>query len=120
MVRGAIWLLVRLVLRRHGSAAEFWRDVYKQSLNEVSPAQMASRYLLASELDRTQGVPYAGPVLVIHSDHDAITPDAQRQKLLRDYPRAQFNKFLGTGHSSYSLQPLEYAAAVRRFIEIGA
>ena len=120
VVRGAIRLLVSLVLRRHGAAAEFWRDVYQQALDEVSPAYMASRYLLASQLDRTGGAPYAGPVLVIHSDHDAITPDAQRQKLLRDYPQAQFNKFVGTGHSSYSLQPLEYAAAIRRFVEIGA
>jgi pimeloyl-ACP methyl ester carboxylesterase len=55
-------------------------------------------------------------VLVIHSDNDAIAKPTEQQRLRHQYPDAQWTEFTGAGHSSYSRDPIAYAAAVRAFV----
>ncbi|HEX6367589.1 MAG TPA: alpha/beta fold hydrolase [Longimicrobium sp.] len=119
--------LLRAMLRRRlrgtlASADPFWARQFDAMIDTLSKADVISRVRLAAEFGaRYGGVPGPGrppfPVLTIESDDDPLFPPARRAALHALYPDAQTHVFTGTGHAAGILQPAEYAAILRRFIE---
>jgi len=115
-------LLVRVLVRRTDERA-FWIRRYDEALAPLTRESMVSRYSLAASIDELAGAMPARPrwqgdVLVIRSDNDCVTKPDDQVRLREIYPHAQWHEFSGTGHSSYSQQPLAYAAVVRAFVEL--
>jgi pimeloyl-ACP methyl ester carboxylesterase len=115
VLRGLLRLVVRLLLRGLNER-RFWMGHYNAVVDAVTKDAMISRYLLEASLEELPGEHWAGDLLVIHSDNDAIAKPEQQRRLRDQYPQAQWTKFENTGHSSYSRDPMAYAAAVRAFI----
>lgn len=115
VLRGLLRLVVRLLLR--GVAERrFWIRHYDLALAALTRDALVSRYLLEASIEDLGGTPWRGDVLVIHSDNDAIAKPQEQERLRRQYPDAEWTQFVGTGHSSYSKNPIAYAAAVRAFV----
>jgi maspardin len=115
LTRALLRVAVRLLLRRAGEGRRLWTDLYDVALAETSREALASRYELAASLDAlevTNGAPWGGPILIIHSDNDEVARPAERERLKASYPRAEWRVFPGTGHSTYSIAPVEYAAVI--------
>jgi pimeloyl-ACP methyl ester carboxylesterase len=109
--RGLLKLLVRALLR--GSPGKrFWTRRYDEVLNDLTRDAMASRYELAASLDEGAWPRWTGPVLIIHSDNDAVAKPIERSRLAAAYPGATWLEFRGTGHSSYTRQPETFCRAV--------
>jgi pimeloyl-ACP methyl ester carboxylesterase len=115
VLRGFLRLVVRLLLRRVAER-RFWIAHYDAALAALTRDDLVSRYRLEASIEELGGEPWSGDVLVIHSDNDAIAKPEQQERLQRQYPGAQWVEFKGTGHSSYSRDPLAYAGAVRAFV----
>ena len=115
LLRGLLRLVVRLLLRRVPDR-RFWRERYDEVLAALNRDDLASRYRLEASIEEQAGALWTGPVLVIHSDNDAVAKPAERERLAAGYPGAQWVEFKGGGHSSYTLDPRAYADAVGRFV----
>lgn len=115
ILRGLLYLVVRLLLRKT-DGKRFWTARYDGALAAVTHQSLVSRYLLEASIEELGGPAWAGDVLVIHSDNDAIAKPEQQARLRQQYPDAQWVEFTGAGHSSYSRDPLAYSAAVREFV----
>ena len=110
-------LLVSGLTRRLGPDRRFWRKLYADAIRSLTREELVSRYELAASLDASgDGSVWQGPVLVIHSENDGIAKPAEAQRLSGAYPGAALHEFRGTGHSSYTSRPLEYASAVGEFL----
>lgn len=115
LVRGLLRLVVRMLLRGV-SERRFWITQYDQVLARLTRADLVSRYLLEASIEDLRGETWRGPVLVIHSDNDAIAKPAEQARLRAHYPHAEWVEFKRAGHSSYSRDPMAYARAVRAFV----
>jgi pimeloyl-ACP methyl ester carboxylesterase len=115
VLRGLLRVLVRVLLRGVADR-RFWIAHYDAALAALTRDALVSRYLLEASIEDLGGRPWHGDVLVIHSDKDAIVKPRERERLRRQYPEAKWTEFTGTGHSSYSRDPIAYAAAVGAFV----
>jgi pimeloyl-ACP methyl ester carboxylesterase len=115
ILRGLLRLVVRLLLRRV-DGRRFWTVRYDAALDALTREALVSRYRLEASIEELVGPPWAGDVLIIHSDNDAIAKPEQQARLRQQYPGARWVQFKGAGHSSYSRDPLAYSAAVREFV----
>jgi len=106
--RGLLKLVVRLLLRRSPHARMF-RGLYFDALNALSHDALVSRYLLGASLEEQGGTAWHGPVLIVHSNNDAVAKPAEQARLRVAYPAADWHEFYGAGHSAYSLDPERYA-----------
>lgn len=119
--------LLRAMLRRRlrgtlASADPFWTRQFEATIDGLSKADVISRVRLAGEfgarfggLANPQRPPF--PVLIVEADDDPLFPPAKRAALHALYPGARTHVFSGTGHAAGVLQPDEYAAVLRRFIQ---
>src|SRR5262245_948178 len=115
ILRGLLYLVVRLLLRRV-EGRRFWTVRYDAALASVTKQALVSRYLLEASIEELGGPPWSGDVLVIHSDNDAIAKPEQQARLRHEFPHAKWVEFKDAGHSSYSRDPLGYSSAVREFV----
>jgi pimeloyl-ACP methyl ester carboxylesterase len=116
LLRGTLRLVVRLILRRTPER-RFWMEQYDRALAPLTREAMVSRYALAASIDELSGgPPWAGDVLIIHSDNDSVAKPVDQQRLREVYPNARWHEFTGAGHSAYSQAPLAYAAVIRDFV----
>ena len=115
ILRGLLHLVVRLLLRKT-DGKRFWTARYDAALAAVTKQSLVSRYLLEASIEELGGPAWTGDVLVIHSGNDAIAKPEQQARLRQQYPSARWVEFTGAGHSSYSRDPVAYAAAVRQFV----
>jgi pimeloyl-ACP methyl ester carboxylesterase len=115
MLRGLLRLVVRLLLRRVNER-RFWMEHHYAVVDGLTRDAVVSRYLLAASLEELGGQPWAGDLLVIHSDNDTIANADQQRRLREQYPQAQWIEFKNAGHSSYSRDPMAYAEAVLAFV----
>ena len=115
ILRGLLRLVVRLLLRKT-EGKRFWTARYDGALAAITKQSLVSRYLLEASIEELGGPAWTGDVLIIHSGNDAIAKPEQQARLRQQYPGAQWVEFSGAGHSSYSRDPIVYAAAVRQFV----
>lgn len=115
ILRGLLRLVVRMLLRGVNER-RFWTAKYDAVLATLTRDALVSRYVLEASIEEVNGQPWTGAVLIIHSDNDAVAKPAEQERLRSRYPDAQWHMFPGTGHSSYSRDPIAYAAAVGKFI----
>jgi pimeloyl-ACP methyl ester carboxylesterase len=115
VLRGLLRLLVRVLLRRVPEK-HYWNAHYSGVLSAITRDALVSRYRLGAGIETLGGQPWHGPVLVIHSDDDAIAKPREGDRLREQYPHARWLEFKGAGHSSYARDPLAYAAGVRAFV----
>jgi pimeloyl-ACP methyl ester carboxylesterase len=115
ILRGLLQLVVRLLLRKT-EGKRFWTARYDGALAAITKQSLVSRYLLEASIEELGGPAWAGDVLIIHSGNDAIAKPEQQARLRQQYPGAHWVEFSGAGHSSYSRDPIAYAAAVRQFV----
>ena len=71
VLRGLLRLLVRMLLRRVAEK-RFWTAHYDGVLAALTRDHLVSRYRLEAGIEELEGPRWRGPVLVIHSDNDAI------------------------------------------------
>jgi pimeloyl-[acyl-carrier protein] methyl ester esterase len=57
------------------------------------------------------------PVLVLHGDHDAVTPPAAGQWLAHALPNARFHAFQGAGHAPFISQPANVSRVLAEFFD---
>jgi pimeloyl-[acyl-carrier protein] methyl ester esterase len=57
------------------------------------------------------------PVLVVHGEHDAVTPCAAGEALSQALPHAQFQKVAGAGHAPFLSNPTAVAALLQAFFD---
>jgi pimeloyl-[acyl-carrier protein] methyl ester esterase len=57
------------------------------------------------------------PALVIHGEHDAVTPCAAGAALSAALPRATFHKIAGAGHAPFLSHPAAVAAVLQAFFD---
>jgi pimeloyl-ACP methyl ester carboxylesterase len=115
ILRTLLRLVVRLLMR--GVAERpFWLAHYRPMLAALTREQLVSRYLLEAAIEELGGHQWRGEVLIIHSDNDAVAKPREQARLRAQYPDAAWHEFTGAGHSSYSRDPLAYAAVVGTFV----
>jgi len=114
-LRGLLCIVVRMLLRGVNER-RFWIAKYDAVLRALTRDALVSRYVLEASIEELNGQPWSGAVLIIHSDDDAVAKPAEQERLRRRYPGAQWHTFRGAGHSSYSRDPIAYAAVVREFV----
>jgi pimeloyl-ACP methyl ester carboxylesterase len=59
----------------------------------------------------------AQPTLVIHGEHDAVTPCAAGEALSAALPHAQFHKIAGAGHAPFLSNPNAVATLLQKFFD---
>jgi pimeloyl-[acyl-carrier protein] methyl ester esterase len=82
------------------------------------PDQAAARGLLdvlASQDQRSRLAAIRQPALVLHGDHDRITPVAAGRYLAGMLPKGNFCGFTGVGHGPFLSRPARAAAHIREF-----
>ncbi|HTD91321.1 MAG TPA: alpha/beta fold hydrolase, partial [Burkholderiales bacterium] len=57
------------------------------------------------------------PALVVHGEHDAVTPSAAGVALSKALPNAQFHKIAGAGHAPFLSDPTAVAALLSEFFD---
>ena len=57
------------------------------------------------------------PTLLIHGEHDAVTPCAAGEALGETLPNARFHKISGAGHAPFLSDPNAVAALLREFLD---
>src|SRR3954466_1902981 len=116
VMRGMLRLVVLLLLRRSPGKA-LWTRLYTAAIEALTKESMIARYHLAASLDEMAGAgAWNGPVLVIHSNDDAVAKPAEQVRLRHAFPGAAWHEFHGAGHSAYSMSPEAYADVVAAFV----
>lgn len=57
------------------------------------------------------------PALILHGEHDAVTPSAAGQALSGMLPNARFHKIAGAGHAPFLSDPSAVAALLHEFLD---
>jgi pimeloyl-[acyl-carrier protein] methyl ester esterase len=57
------------------------------------------------------------PTMVLHGEHDAVTPCAAGEALSHALPHAQFHKIAGAGHAPFLSNPTAVAALLQAFFD---
>lgn len=60
------------------------------------------------------------PALVLHGEHDAVTPCAAGETLSRALPRARFHRIAGAGHAPFLSQPQAVVTLLDAFLDESA
>ena len=122
LVRGALGLLLRLVLARVGREREHVRAAYRPLVDGLERADLESRYRLAidfAEAHRfTPGdlADWPGSVLLLEGEGDRVASLKVREALRALYPQAETHTFRGAGHAAALAVPEEWAAVVGGFL----
>ena len=120
--RGMLRLGVRVSTRR-APERDYWRDYYGQAIATLRWPDLESRYRIAIDVDRagppapTAVAAWAGRMLVLEAEHDAVANARARAELRTVFPEARFHQFAGAGHGLALDQPEAWLRVVTDFLQ---
>jgi pimeloyl-ACP methyl ester carboxylesterase len=122
VTRTLLRTIVRASLRPVIEDRAFWRNFYFQAIAQLSRDELVARYLLSADIDR-HGPPspagrreWAGAVLILEGNADAIAGARPRGGLKALYPDARVHTFPGAGHAVSAERRHEWAATIAAFL----
>jgi pimeloyl-ACP methyl ester carboxylesterase len=123
ITRALLRAIVRASLRPVKADHDFWREFYFRAIAVLSREELVLRYALSADVDR-HGPPspaglqeWAGAMLILEGDADAIAHGAARESLKSLYTGARVHTFPGAGHAMSAERRTEWAAAITEFLK---
>jgi pimeloyl-ACP methyl ester carboxylesterase len=122
LMRGALRLIVEVVLRRVRTDKELLRRNLRAQIGRLGRDDFASLYRIAIDFDEScrftaaDLAAWPGQVLILAGAGDRVAGERTRAALKALYPQARVHTFAGAGHAAALVHPEEWRRVVLEFL----
>lgn len=122
LLRFALRILLRMMLRNATEQKEMWMTEYSDLISGIRKSDVASRYRVAIDFDQNYRFTdsdlkgWTGKILILEGSADRIAGEKIREGLRKLYPGARIHIFPDAGHSAMLTHPEAWAKIISEFM----